>query len=188
MRNLRRTAVTVGVAVLFTLFVALLIDFAYEEPKYSDYCKEDFRYAKPVIEPPKCDYEYGGDYQKCVEDGGVPRFENNESGCPVFDKCNFCNKEFDQARKYYTRNVFVIAGVIGLVAIFAGTLWRIEFLAGGLMFGGILLLFYATIRYFNDADKLVRVLIILAELLIVVWIGYKRLYLDEIKKKKLKKR
>ena len=66
-------------------------------------------------------------------------------------------------------------------------MWKIEFLASGLMFGGIILLFYATVRYFHDADKLLRVVIIFAELLLVLWIGYKKLYKNE-KKKKLKKK
>lgn len=130
----------------------------------------------PVGTELKCDYQYGEEENKCAQDSGLVRIKLNESGCPVFDYCDPCSKDYNDATKIYTRNVFVIAGVIGVIAIFAGTLWKIEFLASGLMFGGIILLFYATVRYFHDADKLLRVVIIFAELILVLWIGYKKLY------------
>ena len=187
MADLRQIAVAAAVAVLSAVFVIVLIDAVYEEPQYSDYCKDDFGpRAKPVpvtVEP-KCNYQYGEGYNQCTRDGGIARFNYNESGCPVFDKCDFCNKDYDAARGVYARNVFVIAGVTGVIAIFAGTLWKIEFLASGLMFGGLILLFYATARYFHDADKLLRVVIIFVELLLVLWIGYKKLYKTQGRKRK----
>jgi len=187
--DLRQIAVATAVAILSAVFIALLIDAVYPEPKWSDYCEDEFGpRSKPVPAVPggvetRCDY-YGDEEQQCYRDGGLVRTKLNESGCPVFDKCDFCKKDYDAARKIYTRNVFIVAGVTGVIAIFAGTLWKIEFLASGLMFGGIILLFYATMRYFNDADKLLRVIIIFAELLLVLWIGYKKLYKSSAKKTK----
>lgn len=185
----RQIAVAVAVAVLFALFVGLLIDLVYESPQYADYCKEEFG-PRPVPIASKetlCDYEYGEEYQKCVDERGLPRFTYNASGCPVYDRCDTCYIQFDNATKVYNRNVFLVASVIGLVAIFAGTMWKIEFLGTGLMFGGILLLFYGTVRFFPAADKLLRVIIIFLELLIVIWIGYKKLYKSEKKKKQEKR-
>ena len=188
--DLRQIAVAAAVAILSAVFVILLIDLVYKEPQWNDYCKEDFGpRAKPIpVEPPECaTYGISQEHQKCLEEGGVPKFEYDAVGCIVFEKCDFCNKDYDAVRKVYTRNVFIIAGVIGVIAIFSGTLWKIEFLASGLMFGGIILLFYATMRYFHDADKFLRVIIIFAELLLVLWIGYKKLYKSEEKKKQKKK-
>ena len=192
MPDLRQIAVAAAVAILSAVFIALLIDAVYPEPKWSDYCEDEFgpRFkAVPAVPPgieTRCDY-YGDEEQQCYRDGGLVRTKLNESGCPVFDKCDFCNKDYDAARKVYTRNVFIIAGIIGVIAIFSGTMWKIEFLASGLMFGGIILLFYATMRYFHDADKLLRVIIVFVELLLVLWIGYKKLY-KKGKKKNKKKR
>lgn len=181
MADLKQIAIAAAVAILSAVFIALLIDAVYQEPQWSDYCEDEFgprAYTPPVpasIEN-RCDYSYGDEGQQCYRDRGLVRTKLNESGCPVFDKCDFCNKDYDAARKVYTRNVFIIAGIIGVIAIFAGTMWKIEFLASGLMFGGIILLFYATMRYFGDADKLLRVIIVFVELLLVLWIGYKKLY------------
>lgn len=175
----RQIAVAAAVAVLSAVFVILLIDAVYQEPQFSDYCKDDFGFrAKPIPlgSEPKCDYMYGDEGEKCIQDGGMVRTKQNESGCPIFDYCDFCNKDYDAARGGYTRNVFIVAGVVGVIAIFSGTMWKIEFLASGVMFGGIILLFYATVRYFHDADKLLRVIIIFVELMLVLWIGYKKLY------------
>ena len=186
MADLKQIAVASAVAILFAVFVIVLIDAVYERPEYSDYCE---RFDTPVkiiqSEDVGCDYEYGEEYQQCERaDGGTARFKYNESGCRVFDECDFCNKEYEEVRKVYTRNVFLIAGLIGVAAIFAGTLWKIEFLASGIMFGGIILLFYATVIHFSNADKILRVIIIFVELLLVLWIGYKKLYKAEKKRKK----
>lgn len=188
MADLRQIAVATAVAILFSLFVILLIDVVYTEPTYSNYCKGDSE-VPPVrpIEQPKCDYEYGEGYTKCTEEGGAPRFTYNESGCSVFDRCDYCSKDYDYARKAYSRNIFIVVGLIGLISIFAGTVWEIEFLGTGFMFGGIILLLYATIRYFEEADKLLRVIIIFIEMLVVLWIGYKKLYKDAVKKEKGRK-
>lgn len=183
MVDLKQIAVAIAVAILFALFIILLTDLVYEEPKYSDYCENGFK-PIPVTPIEKPCYEYGEEYQQCVREGGVVRWALNESDCRIFDRCDFCNLEYQDARKVYTRNVFLIAGIIGLASIFIGTLWKIEFLGTGFMFGGIILLFYATVRFFGDADKLLRVIIVFAELLIVIWIGYRKLYLKEKKKGK----
>lgn len=184
MVDIRQIAVATAVAILSALFVILLVDLAYNEPNYSDFCKNDVGIGRPIpVVQGTCDYNYGDDYQNCVNQSGLARFKYNESGCPVFDKCDFCNRDFNDAQKVYNRDLFLIAAVVGLAMIFGGILWKIEFLGTGLMFGGIILLLYATVRYFGDADKLLRVLIILGELLIVLWIGYKKLYKNERKRK-----
>ncbi len=184
MADLRQIAVASAVAILSAVFVILLIDLTYQEPQWNDYCKDDYGpRAKPLTVEVKCDYQYNEEEQKCYQDGGLVRTKLNESGCPIFDYCDFCNKDYDAARKIYTRNVFIIAGVIGMIAIFAGILWKIEFLASGLMFGGLILLFYATARFFGEADKLLRVIIVFVELLLVLWIGYKKLYKTNGKKR-----
>lgn len=184
MADLKQIAVASAVAILFAVFVIVLIDAVYERPEYSDYCGKGEYYARPVLPDTKCDYEYSEAYQQCMEDGGVPKLRYNESDCGTFDKCDFCNKEYEATSKIYTRNIFIIAGLLGVAAIFAGTLWKIEFLASGIMFGGIILLFYATVVHFSNADKILRVVIIFVELMLVLWIGYKKLYKAEKKRKK----
>ncbi|MBU5537375.1 MAG: hypothetical protein QW818_02235 [Candidatus Aenigmatarchaeota archaeon] len=186
MVDLRQIAIAAAVAILSALFVILLVDAVYPEPKYSNYCKDEFELrTKPIpVGEPKCDYEYGEEYSRCLKDGGIPRFKTNETGCLIFDKCDFCNRVYDDARKVYARNIFIIIGLVGVGAIFSGTLWRIEFLATGIMFGGIILLFYATVRFFGEADKVLRVIVIFVELLLVLWVGYKKLYVSKKRQKK----
>jgi len=187
MADFRKVAVAVAVAILFAFFVGLLLDLVYEAPKYETFCKpDDFFRAKPLIAPasavPEEQCIYGEEYQQCLKKGGTPELNYTNATCPSFESCNLCNLEFNEASKQYNRNIFIIVGIIGLLAIFFGVLWKIEFLGTGFMFGGILLLVYGTARFFGDADKLLRVIIIFAELLIVIWVGYVKLYRKERKK------
>ena len=77
----------------------------------------------------------------------------------------------------------MITAPLGIIAIIFGLYFGIDFIGSGFMFGGIATLFYGTIRYFGEANKYLRVIIIFAELLIVVWIGYKKLWAKQKHKK-----
>jgi len=43
------------------------------------------------------------------------------------------------------------------------------------MFGGVITLFYSTIRYISSLDKLLRAIVILIDLIIIIWISYKKI-------------
>ncbi|MEK6973805.1 MAG: hypothetical protein AABW41_00995, partial [Nanoarchaeota archaeon] len=94
------------------------------------------------------------------------------------NKCNYCNKYFNDATKKHGNISFVILAIMALAAILFGVFFKIEFIGSGFMYAGIFILFYATMRFFSlpDQNKYLKVIILFIELLIVLWIGYKRLY------------
>ena len=50
-----------------------------------------------------------------------------------------------------------------------------EVVGAGLMFSGIILLAYATIRYFSNMSKVVRVIVIFIELVMLIIVSIKKL-------------
>ena len=187
--NLKQTGLIIGIAILFAFFVYFTIEAIYSSPKYEDFCKNNY-FREPT--PPKIngqvnctDTWQSKEVQDCSANKGNPEFKQDSNSCDVFDKCNYCNKEFDEFNNKYQRNVFIITAIIGIIAIVFGLYFGIEFMAGGFLFGGIITLAYSTIRYFSkgNVDNWLRVIVLFIEILILIWIGYKKVVNKDKKKK-----
>ncbi|HLC56662.1 MAG TPA: hypothetical protein VJJ23_05485 [Candidatus Nanoarchaeia archaeon] len=178
--SIKQTALIVGIAVLFAAFIYFTIDAFYPEPKYEDFCKNSpypYGVEKPfpkIVNDSCSDYYSSPEAQQCQIDKGQPVPKQDARGCLVYDKCDYCNRDLTKAQEPYNRNVFIIMAVIGILAIIFGLYWNVDFLSGGALFGGILTLLIGTIRYFGNANKILRVIILLAEILILIFIGYKK--------------
>ncbi|HLD88683.1 MAG TPA: hypothetical protein VI894_00605 [Candidatus Nanoarchaeia archaeon] len=194
MANLKQIAITAGIAVIFALLIGLSVDYFYPEPKYESYCKSEI-YPKPypVREAPAnlCSYDFGPAYDNCTAGGGYAKFDYNASGCQMYKSCDFCNKQYQKSQDIYNRDIYFIITPIALIAIIAGVFWPVEFIGTGFMFGGILLLFYGTARSFAFESKLLRIIGLFIDLVVLIWIAYKKLIeksSESRKKKKSKKK
>ncbi|MCH8329133.1 MAG: hypothetical protein IIB81_01930 [Nanoarchaeota archaeon] len=87
----------------------------------------------------------------------------------------YCRKEFDDVREIYNRNVFMIATVIGIIALVAGIVLKITSVSSGLMGGGILLIIYGIIRYWSGLENYGRFTVMGIALTVLIWLGYKKL-------------
>jgi hypothetical protein len=180
----KRLAMVLGIVVLVPLFLGLFVDAVYQEPKYNDFCNDSmYAYVSPPAIPAgsmtspavNCTYTTDANQSKCYNDGGQPRFNYDANGCETFSWCDFCSQNFNTAQQEYNRNIFLILAPIGLIIVILGIYLTVDYIGAGLMFAGLITMFYATIRYFSDMSKLLRAGIILAELLIIMWIGYKKI-------------
>ena len=132
--------------------------------------------CEPAASARKCEDVYSSpEVRECNDNGGNAMFSTNDSCCQVFESCDYCSKNFNDAQRVYNRNLFFILAPAGLVVIIIGIFWAVEYLGAGFMFGGIITLFYATFRYFSDMSKMLRAIVILIELLIIIWLGYKKI-------------
>ncbi len=184
MADLKKISLSVGIAVVFAFFIAFLIDALYSSPEYNMFCKnqEHFPYQ------PKGFSEFSGRdncaellqnetlLATCNEKGGYVAYLQNSSGCQTTPYCELCQKQFSDATEEYNKNLFYVTFPIGLVAIIVGMYLPlfIEAIASGFMFGGILTLIQATVRVFGDLGKFTRVILLGLELVILIWIGYKK--------------
>lgn len=183
--KVKEVAMVIALAILGALFVGLFVDAVYEKPEYEDFCgKGSFegKYYGPYPERANlnCTYQMTKDdrmnIDKCNEDGGSPEFNYDDNYCQTsFKECNYCQKEYNEANKIYNRNVFFIVVPIGVIAILAGLFLSFEVVGSGLMFSGILLVAYGTIRYFSNMSKIFRVVVIFIELVLLIFISIKKL-------------
>ena len=113
---------------------------------------------------------------ECYKNKGEIRYNYDEKGCETNPYCDYCSKDFNEANSKYNKNIFYISAVIGIIAILAGLYLpkAIDAIASGFMFGGILIMLQGTVRVFGDLGKWTRVIVLGIELVILVWIGYKK--------------
>jgi hypothetical protein len=181
MVDYKKFAMVLGIMVLLPLFLGLFFDAVYNEPKYEDFCKSS-RFAatapmKSGLPAVNCttDPYNSPEALQCMDDKGEVRTKPDQDNCQVFDKCDYCSRDYNDARAVYNRNLFFMLAPIGLLVIIIGIYFSLDYMGAGIMLGGLITLFYATIRYFSDMSKLLRALVILVELLIILWIGYKKI-------------
>ena len=182
--KVKEVAMVVALSILSAFFVGLLVDALYQEPKHGDYCKNSYRpyYEKPYPPERVCP-EYNLTAQEreqirqCQEEGkGFPEFDMDDRGCQLsYKTCNYCERDYQHSSALYTRNVFFIVVPLGLLAILFGLFIGYEVVGSGMMFGGILLVAYGTMRYFSEMSKLMRVVVIFLELVILIVISIKKL-------------
>jgi len=192
----KKLAVALGIAILLPLFLGLFVDAVYSEPKYEDFCKNQGPYAVSV--PAKdvgagvgvglnCtnDFYNTPEALNCTNNKGNPVPKYNQNNCQVFDKCDYCGRDFQTASDIYNRNIFFILAPLGFIIVVLGIYLTIEYMGVGLMFAGLITMFYATVRSFTSLSKLFRALVILIELLLIMWIAYAKI--DQNKKQNAKK-
>jgi len=174
----KRIAMVIAIVVLLPLFVGLFTDAVYDEPKYEDYCNNSYyEYSKPMIATPvNCTDVYSSqESQQCYNDKGTPDYTYDSTGCQQFKSCNYCSRDFNDAQQKYNRNIFFILLPLGLIIVIIGIYFAVDYLGAGLMFAGLIVMFYATFRYFSDMSKMLRAIVILVELLVIMWIGYQKI-------------
>ena len=176
--DVKKVAMILAITVLLPLFVGLFTDAVYQQPKYENFCNSSYN-SYPVkaipITPTNCTMNYGPEQDKCNSAGGQPEYNYTDEGCQIYSSCNYCSKDFNDATQRYNRNIFFILLPIGLIVVILGLYLLIDYLGAGLMFAGLIIMFYATFRYFSDMSKILRALVILVELLVIMWIGYKKI-------------
>ena len=198
MIDLRRVVIIFVIAVLYAIFVNAAISAFYPAPKYDDFCKARFYAEKPYVAPvdvkqcPSYKEPSQEELDKCANDKGFPEYTYNANGCPIgYKGCNFCQRDFDNANQKYNYIYFIVSSILALVAIGIGLslptkMSLNEWIATGFMLGGLVTLFFGTFMSYQHLGRYVRPFVILAELVVVVFLSYRKL--KDIKQDKPKKK
>jgi len=150
------------IAIVLAGFVIYLVESIYPSPDYEDYCSE-------VRAPKLVDRgEVAQTQEDCVLDGGVWK----DGWCDYYSECN---GEWDEARDKHSRVMFVVAAIVGLIAISVGIVLALPSVSSGLMLGGGFLMFFGTAQYWSNLNDWIRTLILGIVLAILIWLGYKKL-------------
>jgi hypothetical protein len=168
--KVKQTILAVAIAIVLALFVGFGINTFYRGVDYDDFCD------RPVPG------EQLETQEECEAQGG--KWIPHVGKCPEGQECRegwcepdfACRQEWEEARGAYNKNVFIIATIAGLIAVFlGGVVLKLESVSSGIMGGGVLSVIYGIIRYWSDAPDILRFIILGVILAVLIWIGYKKL-------------
>lgn len=144
------------IAVVFLMFCVFGTKLIYDAPEYEKYCD----YSK--INAPTA-YDKTNLSQAELQ-------EQQEEYNKIYEECS---KEYELANKNYSKNMFIISLVFGLLVIIICTIWiDIGSISGGLMFGSLMFIIYGTGRYWEYMDDLLRFIILGIALAILIYVAY----------------
>ena len=155
----------IALVIVINLFFYYAIALVYPEPKFEKFCS-----PSPVAYV---------DATSCVQNGGqwsqyplspkeVTTAVKENQPLGYCDPNFTCQNNYNDAHSVYNRNVFGILIVLGIAILVAGVFISIEALSLGLVWGGILALIIASIRYWSDASNWMRVVILVIALIALI--------------------
>ncbi len=169
-------ALILGIVIVLNLFFNYAVSLIYKTPTYESFCPTE-KYNKTYT-----------DKNMCVADGGM--WTENTVPAPtkyakpvqtqpeVSGYCNptyTCANAYNDAQKVYNKNIFILLIVFGILSIVLGVyLSAISVVSLGLSFGGILSLIIGSIRYWSDMQDWLRVAVLGAALVALIWLGIKK--------------
>ncbi len=168
------------VAVLFSIFAYSLGNAFIENPKYNDFCQDQYLEKPPMqphnctdVEPPRC---YGNLKPIIGKDGCIESYA-----------CDNCLKGFDTAKEKFNLTIFLFMSILGVLAVVLGLTIHSKsktrtWLLNGFLLGGLISIFFGTVIYFGNAPRWLRPIIMLVELAIVIIVAIKKSSKEEERK------
>jgi hypothetical protein len=159
----------IGIIVVSNLFINYAITLVYPTPEYNKYCPQ--KQVNPAIPDENSCVAIGGQWtanaEPVIKKDGVAGYCNE----------NFtCSQKYEDTRKVYERNVFIILVVAGVILVVGGMLTTIggSVLTWSLAWSGILSFIVASVRYWSAAGNWLRVLILFIALSALIYVAVKK--------------
>ena len=167
--KLKKTILTIGIAIIFILFIAYAIEAFYPTPKYEDYCPQPER---QITNQTACE-QADGIWSNYPEAKPIDQTQPQPTGyCDTYTKCS---KTYQEILQPYNRNVFFISVILGLITVIIAAILKLESVSAGLLGGGVILIIYGTIRYWGEMSDVLRTVMLGIVLAILIWLGYKKI-------------
>lgn len=167
--TLREKLLSLSIAMIYFFFIIFTLNAIFPPPKYEDFCSERI-YENIPMNKEKCE-EKGGLWRT----GVLPIVKGNNTDLGWCDITFKCNKNFEVARKEHAGKIFISGLILGIITIYVGTVITLELVSTGLLFGGIILLIYISIIYFEFLPNWFKALLFGIALIILILLSYGRL-------------
>lgn len=183
----RNFALTILLGVFIAIMVAtlfnLIVSYAYEPPKYEDYCK-----GVESVGPYPVKYGVGNEQcgnctfsgvlqkqtEECYNDRGIPVYNYDSKGCTSSIKeCNMCGKQFEDEMKAYNRSTFFVFAVIGFALIVTGLFIPVLLIQIITLPAGAFLVIEAAVKNFDN--KLLVIIVFSLLIVAAVYLALKKL-------------
>ena len=169
--------IIIGIIVVLNLFFNYSISLFYKEPEWDSYFRQP-QVVEPITKKDEC-LKVGGQWTEQnyqYYDKTVP-VQIDSSGKPIKGYCNpdyTKQQEFTKMQNIYQRNVFIALIILGIISLFIGTFSANIIISLGFSWGGVLSLIIASMRYWTNANNILKVVILAVALMSLIWLAIKK--------------
>jgi hypothetical protein len=158
----------VGIIIVSNLFFNYAISLVYKAPEYPN---TQPQVVGTIYTKENC-LSVGGQWTQTPVDlkNTDPQSKNGGYCDPEYTK----RAQYEESRKAYERRVFIILFTLGALILILGVLIKQEVLAVALSWGGVLSLLIASMRYWSTANNLLKVGILAAALVALMWLAVRK--------------
>jgi len=167
--SVAKWSLIIGIVIVLNLFFNYALSLVYKAPDY----EATFRQSQvvPEITTQEDCVAVGGQWNSQV----VPKSPDGKMQAQGYCNPDFTKQQqFDAQLKAYNRTVFIVLVIVGVISIVTGSFIVNEVLSLALSWGGVLSLFIASVRYWSDANSLIKVLILAVALGGLIWTAIKK--------------
>ncbi len=179
-KTFQKISVIIAIAILLNVFVNYGRQVFYPEPRYDKFCN-----TEPILVDNKDNCEKNNGKwisvmnEKSPEMIQEPKAAPNYSNSTIKSYCDmqyYCSKDFQKALAGYNKNVFIAYLAFGLILVIIGlAITNSSSVSLGILYGGIILIFIGTTRFWPEMTDIFRFGAIGFVLAVFLWIGYKKL-------------
>lgn len=176
--NVKNLVLGIGIFVVFMLMLGYGIEAFYPSPKYDDFCKPNIgSYPVKAYDYTGANCTFNKQLQEkadlCLQESGMPVYDYDDNGCNVAIKeCDYCQKNYDNANKDYSKVLFIISLIVGLITLFIGYKYlSVEPVGSALMASGVGAIFYGSVRNWDNLSDILRFLLLVIALVFLIWIA-----------------
>ncbi len=174
----------IGIIIVLNLFFNYTLSLAYKQPRYEAFCPT--RQVNEAVDTQKACVDKGGQWTENYKnppagEKGYTLQQVKNMGSVVVPPAGYCNLQYtcqnnyNDAQKIYDRNVFITLVILGAICVAIGSFLKGNMLIGtALSLAGVLSFIIASMRYWNSADDLIKVIILAIALAILFWVALKK--------------
>jgi hypothetical protein len=163
----KESILTIAIALVFVFFVGYGIETFSPSPEHNDFCPDNLHELKSE----KTCLGSEGEWET-YENFGKENSPNEKGYCRETEECQ---NAYDLAESKQDKIVFIVAAIIGLIAIITSVFLHKKVIGAGIGAGGIILIIYGTLRYWQHANDLLKFVLLGIALTILILVGYKKL-------------
>lgn len=156
-------AFVIGIMLLANLFVAYLTQALYPTPKWENFCPADL--TGKFIETSS----------ECTEVGGKWYPPTSAGAQGYCDATVTCQKEFQDTHEVYTRNVFIVFVIFGVLMLAVSAfMGGVPVISLGTAFAGVLALIIGSVWHWSAMQEWLRVVVLGLALVGVLYLAWKK--------------
>lgn len=158
--------------IITNLFFYYAISFVSPEPKMENFCpvrNEQYTTAEMCVSA-------GGQWTNSqLSPKEITEAVKNNIPTGWCDPDFTCRQVFEETQSVYNKNVFIVMIVISMIMVVGGVLVTVEVLSLGMVWSGVLALLIATVRFWSDANNLMKVIILGIGIAVLTWLAVKKM-------------